>query len=87
MSLETICKAYANPGRIRLIICLSKEGTVSELLTKCHLSQSALSQHLAVLRKAGVVVAQRRGTHMYYKTVSVAHVQLAKMITKLANID
>lgn len=83
MQLKDLCKAFGNPERVRLIACLSKETTVSDLLEKCDLSQSALSQHLAVLRDAGVVRARTSGRHVYYKTASRNYIQLAENVIAL----
>lgn len=83
MSLNTLCKAYGNLERVRLVVCLSRKTTVSDLLKKCHMSQSALSQHLAILRDAGAVIARRNGRYVQYKASSAAYVRLAKMIIHL----
>jgi DNA-binding transcriptional ArsR family regulator len=64
---ENLYKAIGNSERVRLLICLEKEQTVSELLLKCHLSQSALSQHLKILKEADLVGCRRDGKHQYYK--------------------
>ncbi len=83
MSLNTLCKALGNAERVRLVVCLSRKSTVSELLIKCHMSQSALSQHLAILRNAKIVVARRKGKYVQYKTSSRAYIHLAKSIINL----
>lgn len=80
MPIKKICKAFSNPERVRLVECLLREATVSELLKKCNLSQSALSQHLAILKEADVVTARREGRYVYYKTSSREYVRLARMI-------
>lgn len=80
MKLNTLCKALGNAERIRLVACLSKEETVSNLLLKCNLSQSALSQHLAVLKKAGLVTTRRSGKNIFYKTVAKDYVKLANLL-------
>lgn len=85
MTLNSLCKAFGNPERVRLIECLSRKATVSELLTKCHMSQSALSQHLAVLRDAGVVTTHRNGRHIEYKSSSQAYARLARTIIRLTH--
>ena len=85
MSLNTLCKAFGNPERVQLIVCLSRKTTVSDLLGKCHMSQSALSQHLAILRDAGVVTAHREGRYVQYKSSSHEYVKLAKAIIHLTN--
>jgi DNA-binding transcriptional ArsR family regulator len=39
---------------------------VNELYTKLRLEQSVTSQHLAILRRAGVVATERQGKFIYY---------------------
>lgn len=48
------------------IINESKRLTVTELYVKLRLEQSVTSQHLAILRKAGIVLTQREGKFIYY---------------------
>jgi len=40
--------------------------TVTDLYVKLRLEQSVASQHLAILRKAGIVTTQREGKYIYY---------------------
>jgi DNA-binding transcriptional ArsR family regulator len=40
--------------------------TVTDLYIKLRLEQSVASQHLAILRRAGVVVTERQGKYIYY---------------------
>ena len=63
----TMMKAMANESRL-LILCNleGKELSVTELNDHLALSQSALSQHLAVLRKSGLVVTRRESQTIYY---------------------
>ena len=63
-----LLKALANPQRL-LLLCLLSEGehSVSELHAEVDLSQSALSQHLAVLRGLGIVVTRREGQVIHYR--------------------
>lgn len=84
MQIKELCKAYGNSERVNLIACLTHEKTVSDLLKKCDLSQSALSQHLAVLRSAGVVLSRESGRHVYYKTASREYAELARRIIVLS---
>ncbi|HET8791586.1 MAG TPA: metalloregulator ArsR/SmtB family transcription factor [Modicisalibacter sp.] len=62
-----LLKAMANENRLR-ILCLLDEGelSVSELNAKLALSQSALSQHLAILRREGLVATRRSSQTIYY---------------------
>ena len=51
-----------------MLLCLLVEGerSVSELNARLDLSQSALSQHLAVLREDGLVATRREAQTIYY---------------------
>ncbi|GIU46430.1 ArsR/SmtB family transcription factor [Shewanella sp. 10N.261.52.F9] len=60
-------KAIANPYRL-MILCLllDKELSVTELNKTVPLSQSALSQHLAVLRSEDLVATRKSSQVVYY---------------------
>lgn len=62
-----LLKAMANEWRL-MILCQLSEGekTVSELQEILGLSQSALSQHLAVLRRERIVRAQKQAQSVSY---------------------
>ena len=62
-----LLKALANEKRLQLL-CLLAEGehNVGELNARLDLSQSALSQHLAVLRRDGLVETRRSAQAIYY---------------------
>lgn len=65
-----LMRALSNPHRL-LILCVLSEGelSVSELNEKIDLSQSALSQHLAVLRNEKLVNTRRESQTIYYSVV------------------
>src|SRR4028119_158393 len=44
----------------------NKRLTVTEIYVKLRLEQSVASQHLAILRRAGIVITQRDGKFIYY---------------------
>lgn len=60
-------KLMANPHRL-MILCLllETEMSVSEINEHVPLSQSALSQHLAVLRNSGMVLTRREQQTIHY---------------------
>ena len=62
-----LLKALGNEQRL-LILCnlLNRPLAVSELNERVDLSQSALSQHLALLRDAGMVETRRESQSIYY---------------------
>ncbi len=64
-------KAMAHPMRIRVLELLcEREHSVGEMLVELGVGASALSQHLAVLRASGVVVARREASAVYYSVTS-----------------
>lgn len=67
-SAARLLKALGNESRL-MILCLlvEKERSVSELNAALSLSQSALSQHLAVLRGDGLVATRREAQTIYYQ--------------------
>ncbi|HET9076003.1 MAG TPA: metalloregulator ArsR/SmtB family transcription factor [Acidimicrobiales bacterium] len=63
-----LCGALADPKRLLIIYELSSgPRTVTELCRTLGLSQSNVSQHLAVLRDRGVVSAGRSGNNVVYR--------------------
>jgi DNA-binding transcriptional ArsR family regulator len=62
-----LLKALGNEQRL-LILCnlLERPMSVGELNQRMHLSQSALSQHLALLREAGFVETRREAQTIHY---------------------
>ena len=62
-----VCKALADPKRLMIIQELkSGPKSVTGLGDTLGLKQSNTSQHIAVLRKAGLVSRQRQGSTIYY---------------------
>ena len=83
-----IIEAFANPVRLKILCCLSKEKkNVAELIGTCGLAQSAVSQHLAKLKNAGLVKDKKEGKYVYYsllypKSAKLAH-QLKEFIKEV----
>lgn len=79
-----LLRALANERRL-MILCQLADGElpVGELLPRVGLSQSALSQHLAVLREEGIVATRREAQSVLYRIADPAAV---KVVTTLAEI-
>ena len=61
-----ICKAFAHPKRLQLLDLIGRgERSVSELQETLGVSRANMSQHLSVLRAAGVVITRRDGKLVY----------------------
>jgi DNA-binding transcriptional ArsR family regulator len=94
-------KGLAHPYRIRVLEILSSndEASVTEMLAETGLEASHLSQHLAVLRRYGLVVSERRASVVYYRLalpqtaelLRVARILLGEILsdahTQLASVD
>lgn len=69
IDLATLFKALGDATRLEIVVRLADadgELCACELEGVCDLSQPTVSHHLRVLRQAGVVSAERRGTWVYY---------------------
>lgn len=61
-----ICKAFANPTRLRILDLIANHPkTASDLQQKLSISKANLSQHLSVLKGAGVVTTYRTGKQVH----------------------
>jgi ArsR family transcriptional regulator len=61
-----ICKAFANPVRLELLDLLgSGERIVGDIQKELGISKANMSQHVNVLRSAGVITTRRDGKQFY----------------------
>jgi ArsR family transcriptional regulator len=76
VALARVFKALADPVRLRLLSMISGaeggEACVCELTTGFDVSGPTISHHLKVLREAGLIEGDRRGTWIYYRAVPAA---------------
>ena len=61
--------ALGDPSRLEILreLAGSSEVCACDLTDCCDLSQPTVSHHLKVLREAGAVVSERRGSNIYYR--------------------
>ncbi|WP_258311276.1 helix-turn-helix transcriptional regulator [Streptomyces sp. NWU49] len=82
--LSRMFKALSDPIRLRLLSLIAShaggEACVCDLIGPFDVSQPTISHHLKVLREAGLVGSERRGTWVYYWVLPAA---LAKLSTLL----
>ncbi len=64
-----LLKALSHPMRLKIALGLADktECNVSKMAEKLKLAQPAVSQHLAVLKNAGIVTGHRSGTVICYR--------------------
>jgi DNA-binding transcriptional ArsR family regulator len=81
---EKLLKILANKNRLMILCALqSSEMSVSELNQAVPLAQSALSQHLAALRKANVVDTRRESQTIFYRVVEPKAVLLLSTLYEM----
>ena len=63
----SICHTLSNPKRLEIIEKLRTcEMSVTELASALDISQSNLSQHLALMRQRGILTSRREGLNVFY---------------------
>ncbi|MGA0257808.1 MAG: ArsR/SmtB family transcription factor, partial [Saprospiraceae bacterium] len=70
--------------RIIDLLDSSQTMTVTDIYIKLRLEQSVASQHLAILRRAGVVITERQGKFIYYSLDKDRLNQISKLVEDLA---
>jgi ArsR family transcriptional regulator len=73
-ALAATFKALADPTRVAIVnrLACCEECCVCELTATFELSQPTVSHHLKILRDAGLVASEGRGTWAYYRLVPEA---------------
>jgi ArsR family transcriptional regulator, virulence genes transcriptional regulator len=66
-----VSKTLANPLRLAILHCLKDgEKTVNDLAETIGVSQSNVSQHLALMRQREIVKTRKAGSNIYYRVAS-----------------
>ena len=82
--LARMFKALGDPVRLRLLSLVASsaggEACVCDLTAPFALSQPTISHHLKVLREAGLLDCERRGTWVWYRVVPAGLAQLAAVL-------
>ncbi len=77
----TLLRTLANRHRLQVLCALSDgELAVGEINGRVRLSQSALSQHLAVLRAEGLVATRRAAQTIYYRMVPGPALEVMRVV-------
>ena len=81
---STLLKALANRHRL-IVICqlIENERSVGELAALLKLRSSTVSQHLALLRKDGLVTARRDGQTIWYSIGSAPARELVRTLYRV----
>ena len=96
LRLAEIFKALSDPTRVKILSLLKAKGrSCCELISRSEpglcacdienavkLSQAAVSHHMGLLRRAGLVEAEKRGRWVYYRRDEAALARLANAIAQ-----
>ncbi|MFE5852357.1 ArsR/SmtB family transcription factor [Streptomyces sp. NPDC056500] len=86
--LAQVFKALGDPVRLRLLSMIaSRDGgeiCVCDLTPAFELSQPTISHHLKLLKQAGLIDSERRGTWVYYRLLPAMTDRLAAVLTRPA---
>ena len=76
-----ILKAISHPHRLEMVINLyHNKCSVTECQRRMHLPQSTISQHLKILREAGVLIDLRKGTTVCHEVVDTFVIEMINNI-------
>ncbi|MGN2638831.1 metalloregulator ArsR/SmtB family transcription factor [Nocardia takedensis] len=82
--LAAMFKALADPVRLRLLSLVAShaggEACVCDISAGFEVSQPTISHHLKVLREAGLLSSERRGSWVYYRIEPAAFAQLSRLL-------
>ena len=82
--LGTLFKAVADPVRLRLLSLIAchdgGESCVCDLLDAFDLTAPSVSYHLRILREAGLISSERRGTWVYYRVNPEAMARMSDIL-------
>lgn len=79
-----LLKALANRHRLMIVCQLTeKERSVGELAALLKIRDSTVSQHLALLRKDGIVTARRDGQTIWYSIGSASARELVRTLYRV----
>ncbi|MER5301157.1 metalloregulator ArsR/SmtB family transcription factor [Streptomyces lasiicapitis] len=89
VELAKVFKALGDPVRLRLLSMIASraggEICVCDLTPAFDLSQPTISHHLKLLKRAGLIDSERRGTWVYYRLLSEMTDRLAAILADRPN--
>lgn len=87
--LALVFKALGDPVRLRLVSLIGArqggEVCVCDLTAAFDLTQPTISHHLKILKEAGIISSERRGTWVYYRLVPAALARMAALLAPPAS--
>lgn len=84
--IAAIAKALAHPARVRIVrVLLSKPGCIGgDIVEEIGLAQSTVSEHLRLMKEAGLVVGEIEHPRVCYSLAPEAVAELAALLGEIA---
>ena len=80
----SICKALAHPKRLEILGTLEGgELAAGEIVARVGTTKGNISQHLAVMRQAGILATRREGMNVYYRVRNPKIVQACGLMREV----
>jgi ArsR family transcriptional regulator, arsenate/arsenite/antimonite-responsive transcriptional repressor len=89
VALARVFKAVGDPVRLRLLSMIASRGgetCVCDLTAPFDLTAPTISHHLKVLREAGLIDCERRGTWVYYWARPESMARLSRVLAPEARV-
>jgi ArsR family transcriptional regulator, arsenate/arsenite/antimonite-responsive transcriptional repressor len=90
--LALLAKALGHPARVRILeLLLAKDACCGEIVDELPLAQATVSQHLKVLKEAGLIVGEIEGPRVSYcasrERLATLHMQLGFLLDEASEVD
>jgi ArsR family transcriptional regulator, arsenate/arsenite/antimonite-responsive transcriptional repressor len=86
--LAVLFKAVADPVRLRLLSLIAchpgGESCVCDLTPEFDMTAPSVSYHLKILREAGLITSERRGTWVYYRVMPEVMKRMSEVLAPAA---
>jgi ArsR family transcriptional regulator len=88
--LAALFKAVADPVRLRLLSMIAchpgGESCVCDLTPAFDMTAPSISYHLKILREAGLISSERRGTWVYYRVMPEVMARMSVVLAPLTGL-
>lgn len=79
-----VCKTLSHPKRLEILSILrDDEMAAGEIVKKMKISKGNVSQHLTLMRNAGILEARRDGVNIYYRIASPKVIQACDLMREV----
>jgi len=83
--ISTLFALIGQPARIRILAVIStQKACVCHMEAVLGMRQASISQHLMILRKAGLVTAEREGRNIYYRLARPAVLEMLRQAGEIS---